>query len=206
MHAVLVGFGLGFLVAVQLGPMSLFLVRSTLRRGWAVGLAIGAGIAVIDGVYATLGAAGAVPLLTIGPLRVVLGLLGAAVLVVLGVRTLWSAFRVRSGGELDVEVSGPRRAFLTSLAGTASNPATIASWAAIFAAASAGTGRSAGTAALLVAGVAVGSATWVTALASATAVVRRMVGPRALRIADSVAGLGLIGFGGALAYGAAHDR
>ena len=206
MHAVLVGFGLGFLVAVQLGPMSLFLIRSTLRRGWAVGLAIGAGIAVIDGVYATLGAAGAVPLLTIGPLRVVLGLVGAAVLVVLGVRTLWSAFRVRSGGELDVEVSGPRRAFLTSLAGTASNPATIASWAAIFAAASAGTGRSAGTAALLVAGVAVGSATWVTSLASATAVIRRMVGPRAIRIADSVAGLGLIGFGGALAYGAAHDR
>lgn len=206
MHAVLVGFGLGFLVAVQLGPMSLFLIRSTLRRGWAVGLAVGAGIAVIDGVYASLGAAGAVPLLTIGPLRVVLGLIGAAVLCVLGVRTLWSAFRVRSGGELEAEVSGPGRAFLTSLAGTASNPATIASWAAIFAAASAGTGRSAGAAALLVAGVTAGSATWVTALASATAVVRRMVGRRAVRIADTVAGLGLLGFGGALAYGAVHDR
>jgi threonine/homoserine/homoserine lactone efflux protein len=205
-HAVAVGFGLGFLVAVQVGPMSLFLIRSTLRRGWAVGLAIGAGIAVIDGVYATLGAAGAVPLLTIGPLRVVLGLVGAAVLVVLGVRTLWSAFRVRSGGELDVEVSGPRRAFLTSLAGTASNPATIASWAAIFAAASAGTGRSAGAAAMLVLGVTLGSATWVTTLATAIAVVRRMAGPRAIRIADTVAGLGLLGFGGALAYGAVHDR
>jgi putative LysE/RhtB family amino acid efflux pump len=204
-HVVLVGFGLGFLVAVQLGPMSLFLIRSTLRRGWAVGLAIGAGIAVIDGVYATLGAAGAVPLLTIGPLRVVLGLIGAAVLCVLGVRTLWSAFRVRSGGELDIEVAGPGRAFLTSLAGTASNPATIASWAAIFAAASAGTGRSAGAAGLLVAGVAAGSATWVSVLASATAVVRRMVGPRAIRLADTVAGLGLLGFGGALAYRSAHD-
>jgi putative LysE/RhtB family amino acid efflux pump len=205
-HAVVVGFGLGFLVAVQLGPMSLFLIRSTLRRGWAVGLAIGAGIAVIDGVYAMLGAAGAVPLLTIGPLRVVLGLVGAVVLVALGVRTLWSAFRVRSGGELDVEVSGPRRAFLTSLAGTASNPATIASWAAIFAAASAGTGRSAGAAAMLVLGVTLGSATWVTTLATAVAVVRRMAGPRAIRIADTVAGLGLLGFGGALAYGALHDR
>jgi len=31
-HALLVGFGLGFLVALQLGPMSLFLIRSTLRR------------------------------------------------------------------------------------------------------------------------------------------------------------------------------
>ncbi len=205
MHAVLVGFGLGFVVAVQLGPMSLFLIRSTLRRGWAVGLAIGAGIAVIDGVYATLGAAGAVPLLTIGPLRVVLGLVGAAVLVVLGVRTLWSAFRVRSGGELDVEVSGPRRAFLTSLAGTASNPATIASWAAIFAAASAGTGRSAGAAALLVTGVALGSASWVMTLATGVAIARRAAGSRAIRVADSIAGLGLLGFGGALAYRSVHD-
>jgi putative LysE/RhtB family amino acid efflux pump len=206
-HAVLVGFGLGFLVALQLGPMSLFLIRSTLRRGWAVGLAVGAGIAVIDGVYASLGAAGAVPLLEIGPLRIVLGLVGAAVLVVLGARTLWSAFRIRQGGESDFEVSGPRRAFLTSLAGTASNPATIASWAAIFAAAGAGgAGTSAAAAALLVAGVALGSATWVTVLASAVAIVRRAAGPRAIRAADTVAGVGLVGFGGALAYGAVHDR
>jgi putative LysE/RhtB family amino acid efflux pump len=205
-HTVFLGFGLGFLVALQLGPMSLFLIRSTLRQGWAVGLAIGAGIAVVDGVYATLGAAGAVPLLTIGPLRVVLGLVGAAVLIVLGLRTLWSAFRVRTGGELEFEVSGPRRAFLTSLAGTASNPLTIASWAAIFAAASAGTGRSPSAAALVVAGVTVGSATWVGMLASATAIVRRAVGARAIRAADAIAGLGLLGFGGALAYGAVHDR
>jgi threonine/homoserine/homoserine lactone efflux protein len=96
-HTVLVGFGLGFLVAVQLGPMSLFLIRSTLRRGWAVGLAVGAGIAL-------------------------------------------------------------------------------------------------------------GSATWVTVLASAVAIIRRAAGPRAVRAADTVAGVGLVGFGGALAYGAVHDR
>ena len=206
MHVVLVGFGLGFFVALQLGPMSLFLIRSTLRRGWAVGLAIGAGVAVIDAAYATLGAAGAVPLLTIGPLRVVLGLAGGAVLVVLGARTLWSAFRVRTGGELDYEVSGPRRAFITSLVGTASNPLMIASWAAIFAAASARTGTSASAATMLVVGVALGSAAWMTALASGVAVVRRAVGPRAIRIADAIAGLGLLGFGGLLAYSAVHDR
>src|SRR4051794_3220377 len=117
--------------------MSLFLMRSTLRGGWGVGLAIGAGIAVVDAFYAAAGAAGAAPLLTIDPARLVLGVIGACVLVVLGVRTLWSAFRVRLGGELRSEVATPRRAFATSVAGTASNPLTIASWAAIFAAASA---------------------------------------------------------------------
>ncbi len=206
MHALVVGFGLGFFVALQLGPMSLLLIRSTLRAGWAVGLAIGAGIALVDALYAAAGAAGAAPLLNFEPVRTGLGVLGAVVLVMLGARTLWSAFRVRSGGEADAEVATPRRAFLTALAGTASNPSTIASWAAIFAAASvAGAADSAAGAALLVAGVGLGSLTWVTLLASGTAVARRAVGPRAMRIADTFAGIGLVGFGGALAVGATRD-
>jgi hypothetical protein len=42
----------------------------------------------------------------------------------------------------------------------------------------------------------------VTALASGTAVARRAIGRRAVRAADAIAGLGLIGFGSALAYNA----
>lgn len=207
MHSALVGFGLGFLVALQLGPMSLFLIRSTLRGGWGVGLAIGAGIAVVDGLYATAGAAGAAPLVEIRPLRLALGLVGAAVLVSMGARTLVSGFRVRTGGEVQAEVASPGRAFLSSLAATASNPATIVSWAAIFAAAStAGAARTSGGAVLLVAGVAAGSLTWGSVLASAVALARRAVGERAIRVVDAVAGLGLLTFGGVLAYRAAEDR
>ena len=93
MHAFWVGFGLGFVVALQLGPVSLYQIRTTLRNGLAVGLAFAAGIALVDLAYAALGAAGVAPLLTIGPLETILGLLGAAVLVFLGARTLRSAFR-----------------------------------------------------------------------------------------------------------------
>ena len=177
--------------------MSLFLVRSTLRGGWTVGLSIGAGIALVDALYAACGAAGAASLLAIDPLRTSLSLLGAAVLLVLGARTLRDAFRVRLGAELAEEVASPRRAFATSVAATASNPATIASWAAIFAAAS-GAGA-ADAPALLVAGVGAGSLSWVILLATGTAAARRAVGDRAIRIADAIAGAGLIAFGCALA-------
>lgn len=208
MHPAVVGFGLGFLVALQVGPMTLFLIRSTLRSGWAAGLAVGAGIAVVDGLYAAAGAAGVTPLLGAPFLRVALGLLGALVLVALGLRTLRDAFRVRLGAESDFEVATARRTFLTALAGTASNPLTIASWAAIFAAANAsGAVQRTGLAeVLLVAGVTVGSLTWGTALSSAIALVRRRVGDRALAAAEVVAGLGLLGFGGALGYATVHDR
>jgi len=201
MNAAVIGFGLGFFVALQLGPMSLFLIRSTLRSGWRVGVAIGAGIAVIDGLYAAAGAGGATPLLAIHPVRLALGLVGAVVLVWLGARTLYSALRVRVGGETPFEVATPRRAFLTALGGTASNPSTIVSWGAIFAAASsAGLVHTTGAAILLVAGVAVGSLTWVTALASGVALARRSMSKRAIRVIDGVPGAGLVGFGGVLAY------
>jgi putative LysE/RhtB family amino acid efflux pump len=200
-HAFTVGFGLGFFVALQLGPLSLYLIRSTLRNGWEVGLAIAAGIALIDLVYATLGAAGAAPLLAIGPLDVILGLLGAAVLVLLGGRTLRSAFRIRLGEGAD-PVS-PKRGFLTALSATASNPLTIASWAAIFSAASAaGAADSVPSAVLLIVGVGIGSLTWDVTLATGTALVGRAAGERLLRVVDLVAGIGLIGFGVALAYSA----
>lgn len=207
MHSLVVGLGFGFIVAMQVGPMSLFLVRSTLRSGWLVGAAIGAGIACADALYAACGAAGAAPLLTIEPLRLLLGVLGAAVLLVLGARTLYNAFRIRHGGDVGEDVASPGRAYLTSLAATASNPLTIASWAAVFAAASAT--DSAGTAAraiALVTGVGLGSLAWGLLLAAGTALARRAVGERANRIADAIAGLGMLGFGGALAVGALRER
>jgi putative LysE/RhtB family amino acid efflux pump len=202
--SLIIGFGLGFLVAAQLGPISLFAIRSTLRNGVAVGLAIGAAVAVIDTLYAAAGAAGAAGLLAFEPLRLAFGLLGATVLAVLGARTLWSAFRVRLGGEARDEVATPRAAFLTALAATASNPLTIASWAAVFAAASTAGAAGAGAVPLL-AGVGLGSLTWMTLLAGGIAVTRRWVGPRLLRAVDGVAGAGLLGFGGLLAYRTLRD-
>jgi putative LysE/RhtB family amino acid efflux pump len=207
MHAAAIGFGLGFLVALQLGPMSLFLIRSTLRSGWKVGLAIGAGIACIDGLYAAAGAGGATPLLNIHPVRLALGLVGAALLIWLGARTLYSAVRVRVGSEAPFETSSPKRAYLTALGGTASNPSTIVSWGAIFAAAStAGLLRTTSAAILLVAGVAIGSATWVTILAGGVALTGRSMSTRALRVTDGVAGAGLVGFGGVPAYSIIRDH
>lgn len=207
MRPLIVGYGCGFFVAMQLGPMSLFLIRSTLRRGWATGIAVGCGIAVIDGVYAACGAAGVAPVLRIDQVRVALGVTGALVLSVLAVRTLRSAMATRVGAECEADVARPGKAFLTALSGTASNPATIASWAAIFAAAStAGAAHTAGGAALLVVGVAIGSLTWVAALASFVAVVRRGTGARARRTVDACAGVGMLGFAGALGYSTLHDR
>jgi putative LysE/RhtB family amino acid efflux pump len=205
MSVLLLGFGLGFAVALQVGPLSLFAIRSTLRAGLTAGLAIGAAVAIVDTLYAAAGAAGAAGLLAIDPLRVAFGILGAVVLTVIGVRTLWSAFRVRTGGESTEEVATPRRAFATALAATASNPLTIASWAAIFAAASTAGAVSGGGAILLLLGVGLGSMSWMTLLTGGVALARHGVGARFVRAVDVLAGAGLLAFGGALAWRTLRD-
>jgi putative LysE/RhtB family amino acid efflux pump len=200
MGSLVLGFSLGLFVAAQIGPISLLVMRTVLRGALAAGIAIGLGAAVVDASYAALGQAGAAALLEIDALRLTLGIVGALVLVGLGCRTLWMAFRVRAGGEVDEEVATPRRAFLTSLAATASNPSTIASWAAIFAAASTAGAVSGGGVLPMLAGVALGTATWFTALCLVLLVVRRRMGTRSLRVVDAIAGSGLVAFGGVLGW------
>jgi putative LysE/RhtB family amino acid efflux pump len=206
MHAIALGFGMGFVVAAAIGPISLLCIRTVLRGALGTGVAIGAGAAVIDASYALLGSLGAGQLLQIDALRLALGLVGAAVIALLGARTLWSAFRVRLGGESDEEVASPRRAFLTSLAATASNPTTILSWAAVFAAASTASAVDGGAETLLlVAGVGAGTLTWFTTLSLGLAAIRHKVGDRLLKVVDMGSGLGLLFFSGALGWRAASD-
>jgi hypothetical protein len=76
----------------------------------------------------------------------------------------------------------------------------------VFAAAStAGAAHTTGDAALLVAGVALGSFTSVGAPATAVALLRRAFGTRLLRVVEAVAGIGMLGFGGVLAARTSHD-
>ena len=209
MTSLAVGFGLGFFVGAQPGPVSLLCVRSVLRGALTSGLAIGAGAALIDLLYAALGLAGAASLLEAEALRVAFGLLGALVLGAIGARTLWAAFRVRLGGEAEEEVATPRRAFSTAVAATASNPLTIATWAAIFTAAGAATvgdaANSASGAAMMLGGVALGTLTAFSTLSLVVALVRGRFGPRMLATVDAVAGLGLLGFAGILGARALSD-
>ena len=137
-----------------------------------------------------------------------LGLVGAGVLAWFGARTLWSAFRARSGAELETEVALPRAAFLTALAATASNPLTIVSWAAVFAAASTASVVSAGNGERRRA--AGGRAGGLLHLAGGPSPARwpstrRRLGRRTIIAVDGAAGAGLLGFAGALGYRTLHD-
>jgi len=199
--ALLTGFSLGFLVAAQVGPIWLLAARSVILGRLTIGIMIGLGAATIDMAYGALGLAGAGSLLRISGLRLGLGLLGAAVLIILGALALRNATRVGNQAEPSTKITSAPRAYLMALSATAANPLTIASWAAVFAAAStAHISRTATGAALLLVGIGLGTASWFTALSSAITLVRQLAGRRVHQVIDVISGLGLIAFGILLAW------
>jgi putative LysE/RhtB family amino acid efflux pump len=202
--SLLVGFGLGLFVAAQVGPVSLLIVRSVVRGNFRIGFAMGGAVALVDLGYAALGIAGVARALeATDGVRLVFGIVGAAVLAALGLRAMWVGFRARFGLETEDEVGTPRRAFATAFAATALNPLTIALWTAAAPAALSGAASSVRTVTLLV-GVGLGTLTWYTCFAGAIALARRRIGPRLLAAIDVGAGAGIFGFGAYLGYRAAR--
>jgi threonine/homoserine/homoserine lactone efflux protein len=200
--------GLGVLLAAQIGPVTVLIVRSVLRGGRAllVGLAMAVAVTSVDLLYATVGLMGVGSLFAEDAVRVALGALSAGVLVVIGVRTAWTGIRARLGHEWPEDVLQPRQAFLTAIAATALNPLTVALWTISFpAAAPSASTASVGSGFVVLAGVLVGTLSWYGGLAAAVALARHRLGPRLLAGVDVVTGALLALYGGLLGYRAARD-
>jgi threonine/homoserine/homoserine lactone efflux protein len=205
--AALAGLGIGALTAANVGPIWLLCLRTSARFGWKPGIAIGTGAALVDFAYAVLGALGAAALLQVPALRISLGLAGAVVLVMLGIRTLHAAYRIRLGAEDEGEVVSPRAALRTGIIATASNPITILTWGAVFSgAAVAQVADTSASAWAFVAGIALGS--WIVhaILATIGSRIGSRIGERGLRWTDIVSGSGLVLFGSALGVRTLYDR
>jgi threonine/homoserine/homoserine lactone efflux protein len=190
-EAWLVGWGLGVSVAAPIGPVNV----ATLQRGLALGFrpacAFGLGAATVDAAYCLAVYFGIAPLLVAAPwLRVVLFAAGAIMLAWLG----WSAMRTRIDvtAESNRQAAGAWQSYLSGVALTAVNPATILSWLAIGGAALSAIPLGEGPA--LVLGIFAGSACWFAALSLAASIGRRLANEAALRVVSIVSGLALWGF------------
>lgn len=201
--ALLLGAGIGMLVAAQVGPVWLLCARSAARYGFVTGAMIGLGAAGVDLAYASLAALGVGTTVTQPSLRATLGLLGAAVLAWYAARTLRSAWRIHHGEVLSEDAVAPATALRTGVIATASNPLTIISWAAIFGGATTlATVGSPIQAVALIAGIAAGSLAWHLGLSVLFGALGRRIGAGPLVAIDVVSGLGLAAFAAVLAAGA----
>ncbi len=183
------GLAIGFAIAFALGPIGLIVIRRTVDRGWAFGFASGLGVATADAAYAAVAAFGltAITELLVG-VDQLLGIVGGGVLVALAASSLGAARATgadAAAGANPVEVSAAPRggnpgAWASMVGLTLTNPATILSFAALFASIGAGTGGPAGAVAV-VSGVFLGSVAWWALLTGLIVGLRARLTPRAVR-------------------------
>ena len=208
MTHLLTAYGVAFLLAAQVGPITLLIVRSIVRGGRAVviGLLMAAAVAGVDLVYATVGLAGIGRLLEGDTVQLVLGLVTAAILIVIGARSIWYGVRGRLELALADQVQ-PRRAFQTAIVATALNPLTIVLWTISFPAALPSDAvASVGSTFVVLAGVALGTLSWYCGFALVVAALRGRLGRPMLSAVDFGTGVALIGYGSLLGYRSLHER
>ncbi len=186
------GLLLGLSVAAPVGPMGLLVINRTLALGFTAGLATGLGIAVGDATYGAIAASGlAVVAEFIRSGETLLRLGGGAFLVWLGVQA-WRHAGTPREARLS-GTSGLARSFAIAVGLTLTNPATILSFIAYFGALGLAAGQ--GGAAVLVAGVFLGSALWWLLLSAAVSMAHLAITPHLMIWIDRASALVLAAFG-----------
>ncbi len=188
------GFVIGLAIAAPVGPIGLLCIQRTLSQGRAAGFASGLGAATADAFYGSVAAFG-LSLVSSFLLeqRRGLGLIGGLFLLGLATRT----FLARPSTQTESDRSDSLvSAYATTFLLTLTNPATILSFAAIFA----GLGlaeqeRDSYPAAMLVSGVFTGSAIWWLLLSGAVSIFRSRFTAAHMRWVNRLAGVIIGAFG-----------
>jgi len=184
------GIGIGFIMAIPIGPIGIMCIRKTLTEGRLSGLIIGLGAATADLFYGCVAAFGLTVISdTLTDQRIWIRIAGGALLFFLGVKT----FRAHpKDPKLKTTGSGRLRSYLTVFFLTLTNPLTIFAFIAVFAAFGLGDGLSFFSAAILVAGVFIGSCLWFLLLSSGTILFRKKLDLVGLKWVNKIAGILII--------------
>lgn len=194
MNFLLRGFIIGLSIAAPVGPIGILCIRRTLADGRGAGLISGLGAASADAIYGCIAGFGLtfISNFLVGQqfwLRLMCGIF----LVYLGVKTFLSKPTDRAA---TVRGNGLAGMYTSTFFLTLTNPMTIISFAAIFA--GLGLASSSGnyaSAALLVSGVFLGSASWWLILSCLASALRTKFQARGLQWVNRISGLIIAGFG-----------
>jgi threonine/homoserine/homoserine lactone efflux protein len=199
------GIAIGIGVNAPVGPVNVMCIHRAVHNGPASAMAAGAGAWVADVLFAAAAAFGVTAIATFveGHLAVI-KVLGGALMIVFGMKLLYAPSSVTDAPKDDTKLS-LFRAAATSLVLTATNPAVLLGFFAIFGGL-AGIGENPGdfgAAALLTAGVAIGSAAWWAALSTGASHIRERIAERWLGRINTLSGGGLVVFGVVVLVGVA---
>ena len=198
---IFLGFFIGLIAAIPIGPVNLLVVRRTLAYDPLHGFMSGLGAVLADAVYASITGFGFTALAQmIKGHSTALEIVGGLMLLYFGARMYIAPPNIRAE---DVDASGESkalpllRAMVSTFALAVTNPATLLAFTALFAgvASIVGQGASYYGAAFLVTGVLAGSTFWWFTLTTITGLFHRHIDDRVMVIINKVSGVVVALFG-----------
>lgn len=188
------GLIIGFSVAAPVGPIGVLTIKRTLTEGRISGLVTGLGAALADAVYGLVAGFGltAVSSFLLNN-QIWLKILGGCFLIFLGVKSMI----IPSGSEAaNVKSKGLFHHFISTFFLTITNPTTILSFLAIFAAIGLGAKETDyNSSVILVLGVLIGSAIWWLILSTTVGFFKSQISSGKIRWINIISGFMMISFG-----------
>jgi threonine/homoserine/homoserine lactone efflux protein len=138
------GWIIGLLIAMPVGPVAVLSIKRTLHAGWPAGVATGLGAASADAIYAAIAAFGiyAVQEFLIH-YQYSLRIIGGLILFVVGARMIWQKATVPATNAVEIDEPATEnnfnrwqqmlRSFMTGLILTITNPLTLMAFLAVLA-------------------------------------------------------------------------
>jgi len=194
MNFLLRGFIIGLSIAAPVGPIGVLCIRRTLADGHMAGLVSGLGAASADAIYGCIAGFGLtfISNFLVGQ-QFWLRLIGGIFLCYLGVKTFLSKPADQS---VTAKGNGLAGMYSSTFFLTLTNPMTVISFAAIFAGLGLASSRgNYASAALLISGVFLGSASWWLILSGLVSAFRARFQALRLKWVNRISGLIIAGFG-----------
>jgi threonine/homoserine/homoserine lactone efflux protein len=187
------GLGFGLILQISVGPVCIAVLHKGLSQGFRHAFVMAWAAALVDAAYIVLSIVGISAVLQIGPVRNLIGLAGALLLVYFGIRYLRApalATRIEHRGDDSL-----LKSFTYGAALTLTNPLTILFWAGVLGAMmSTHTFNREGGVVYFAAGCVTATVLFLTAVALAGHFLERVLTERLALWLNRIVGLFLIGF------------
>lgn len=192
LHLILLGYFVGFGLAMSVGPVSLLIIRENLRHGFWNGMMIGIGAVCADFTYLILLTTGSLLIINQPTVLKIVGVFGAIILFYFGYKTMRSPVVINKE---NIVPPKRHRNFIIGYLSCISSPLSILFWAGM--ASTVATVAVQDNHAIYYFGVGLflGVLSWLLIINSALRIMRHQISPRVLHIFNLIGGLVIIGFG-----------
>jgi threonine/homoserine/homoserine lactone efflux protein len=122
------GLGFGFVLQISVGPVCIAVLHKAIDQGFRHAFAMSWGAALVDALYIAFSVVGVSALLQLQSARIIIGLGGAVLLLLFGLRYL----RARAGKtRIQQRSESPLGSFAYGVVLTLTNPLTVLFWAGV---------------------------------------------------------------------------